>query len=68
MKSKKGSLILLFILIITSSSGVFAADSACPTKNTTSEELASYLQKSQALRAKIANEAEKYECNTLNPE
>lgn len=68
MKSRKGKLALLFILIVTSSSSVFAAGSSCPTKNSTSEELTSYLQKSQALRAKIANEAEKHECNTLNPE
>ncbi|MDP2103353.1 MAG: hypothetical protein Q8K26_00335, partial [Candidatus Gracilibacteria bacterium] len=68
MKSKKGSLILLFILIVTFSPSVFAADSDCPTKNSTSEELTSYLQKSQTLRAKIANEAEKYDCNTNNPE
>lgn len=68
MKLKRDSLILLFTLIITCSSPVFAAGWPCPTKNSTSEELTSYLQKSQTLRAKLSAEAEKYECNTLNPE
>lgn len=68
MKSKKGKLILLFVLCGALSSSVLAAGSDCPTKNSTSEELTSYLEKSQTLRSKIANEAEKYECNTNNPE